>query len=134
MDYPKKVILSIAMLVILGAWGCADLRSSMGAAPCECFPGELLTEIRSWRGGLVGTLPGAIQANQAQISERGSREAAEHNKPVEYRTEDGLGYYRAEAVSFDSQKKCTKVREMTYESNQLIKEEVRNVCDVREDG
>ena len=135
MEHLKKVILFITILTISGAWGCAGLRSSMGAAPCECFPGELLTEIRPWRGGPVGTLPGAtFKANQGQISERGSREAAQHNKPVEYRTEDGLGYYRSEPVSFDSQTKCIKVREMTYESNQLIKEEVKNVCDVREDG
>jgi hypothetical protein len=135
MEHLKKVILSIGILAIFVTWGCADLRSSMGAAPCECFPGELLTKARPWLGGLVGTLRGAtIKANQGQISERGSREAAEHNKPVEYRTEDGLGYYRSEPVSYDSRTKCTKVREMTYEPNQLIKEEVKNVCDVEGDG
>jgi hypothetical protein len=135
MEHLKKVILFIAIFATLGTWGCADLRSSMGAAPCECFPGELLTEVRLWRGGPVGTLPCAtIKANQGQISEKGSREAAEYNKPVEYRTEDGLGYYRSEPVSYDSRTKCIKVRELTYESNQLIKEEVKNVCDVEEDG
>jgi hypothetical protein len=64
------------------------------------------------------------------ISQRGSREAAEHNKAVEYRTEDGKGYYRAEPQGYDAQKKCVKVREMTYESNQLIKDEVKEVCDL----
>jgi hypothetical protein len=130
-NYRKKVILCISVLALFGPWGCAGLQSQMGAAPCDCFPPELLTEFRPWRGGLVGAPPGdTIRLSQGLISQRGSREAAEHNKPVEYRTEDGLGYYRAEPQGYDAQKKCVKVRETTYESNQLIKDEVREICDV----
>jgi hypothetical protein len=83
-DYPRKVILCIAALALFGSWGCAGLKSQMGAAPCDCFPEELLTEIRPWRGGLVGEPPGdTIRVSQKLISERGSREAATRNKPVD---------------------------------------------------
>ena len=133
MGYSGKVILVAAVLALFGPWGCAGLTSQFGAAPCDCFPPELLTEFRPWRGGVAGEPPGeTIRLSQGLISQRGSREAAEHNKPVEYRTEDGHGVYRAEPQGYDAQKKCVKVRETTYESNQLIKDEVKEVCDAAE--
>ena len=131
MSYSKKVILAAVVIALFGSWGCAGLKSQLGAAPCECFAPELLTDFRPWRGGLAGAAPGdTIRASQGLISQRGSREAAEHNKPAEYRTEDGLGYYRAEPQGYDAAKKCVKVREWTYEGTQLIKDEVKEVCDV----
>ena len=50
-------------------------------------------------------------------------------RPVEYRTEDGRGVYRAEPMEGDVKTRCRKVRERIYENDRLVKDHVREVCE-----
>ena len=60
---------------------------------------------------------------------RASQEAAASGKPVEYRTTDGRGVYRADPVDYSAQTKCHKVRERVWENDQLVKDQVKEVCE-----
>jgi len=50
-------------------------------------------------------------------------------KPVEYRTTDGRGVYRADPIDYDTRTRCHKVQERVWEDGRLIKDEVREVCE-----
>lgn len=96
--------------------------------------GALLDKKNPWRGGVIGAGLGAVLgATITDISTRGSKEAYQTGKPVEYRTEDGRGYYRAEPASGyyykDPQTKCRKVSEKVWEDGKLIKDTVKEVCE-----
>ncbi|MBI3593056.1 MAG: hypothetical protein HY099_06220 [Nitrospirae bacterium] len=58
---------------------------------------------------------------------------AHSGKPVEYKTENGRGVYRAEPASDtyrpDEHTKCRKVRERTWENDRLVKDEVKEICE-----
>jgi len=92
--------------------------------------GALLDSKNPWRGGVIGAALGAILgATITDISMQASREAAVSNKPVEYRTTDGRGVYRADPVEYDARTKCHKVHERVWEDGRLIKDQVREVCE-----
>ncbi|MCX7988641.1 MAG: glycine zipper 2TM domain-containing protein [Thermodesulfovibrio sp.] len=96
--------------------------------------GALLDKKNPWRGGVIGAGLGAVfGATIADISTRGSREAYQTGRPVEYRTEDGRGYYRAEPTSDyyykDPYTKCRKVSEKVWEDGKLVKDTVKEVCE-----
>jgi outer membrane lipoprotein SlyB len=92
--------------------------------------GAMLDRKNPWRGGVIGAGLGAIAgATLADISVRASQEAAVSGKPVEYRTEDGRGVYRADPVDYNAHTKCHKIRERVWEDGQLIKDEVKEVCE-----
>ncbi|MCC6347114.1 MAG: glycine zipper 2TM domain-containing protein [Nitrospirales bacterium] len=96
--------------------------------------GALLDHKNPWRGGVIGAGLGAIAgATIADISVRGSQEAARANRPVEYTTGNGRGIYRAEPVGAfyypDRYKKCKKVHERTWENGSLVRDTVREVCE-----
>lgn len=96
--------------------------------------GALLDKKNPWRGGVIGAALGAVfGATIADISTRGSREAYQTGKPVEYRTEDGRGYYKAEPSSDyyykDPYTKCRKVSEKVWEDGKLVKDTVKEICE-----
>ncbi|MDI1471084.1 MAG: glycine zipper 2TM domain-containing protein [Thermodesulfovibrio sp.] len=96
--------------------------------------GALLDKKNPWRGGVIGAGLGAVfGATIADISTRGSREAYQSGRPVEYRTEDGRGYYRAEPASDyyykDPYTKCRKVSEKVWENGKLVKDTVKEICE-----
>src|SRR3990172_36684 len=69
--------------------------------------GALLDSRNPWRGGVIGAALGAVLgATLADISYRASREAYTTGRPVEYRTEDGRGVYRAEPLDYDARTRC----------------------------
>ncbi len=131
----KKLSLLMAVFCLF-VWGCADFQSQSGTVQGGAIgvgagglAGALL-DSNPWRGGVIGAaLGGVLGATLGQISDRGSREAAMNNKPVEYRTEDGRGYYRAEPESYDPRTKCHKVHEKVYENGRLVKDTMREVCE-----
>lgn len=132
----KKSALIAATLVVLVLNACATHHYEGGAAGglIGGIAGALLDSKNPWRGGVIGAGLGALAgATIADISVRGSREAYQSGKPVEYRTEDGRGRYRAEPVSDyyrpDEQTKCRKVRERTWENDRLVKDTVKEVCE-----
>ncbi len=134
----KGLALVLALLMFF-TWSCGQLQThhyeGAGAgAVVGGVAGALLDHKNPWRGGVIGAALGAVLgATIADISVRGSREAYQSGRPVEYRTEDGRGYYRAEPQSDyyyrDPYTKCRKVRERVWENDRLVKDTVKEVCE-----
>lgn len=125
-----SVVLTLSLLCIV--FGCTQYHAQGAGAGALIggVAGALLDSKNPWRGGVIGaTLGGVAGATLTDISMRASQEAAASGKPVEYRTEDGRGVYRADPVDYDSYTKCHKVRERVWEDDQLIKDHVREVCE-----
>jgi len=129
----NKIIVLMAVLILLaGAVGCtqyhaqgAGVGGAMGGVA-----GALLDSSNPWRGGVWGAVLGAIAgASLTEISMQGSRQAAEANRPVEYRTADGRGRYEAYPVDYNAQTKCHKVQERVWEDGRLVKDQIKEVCE-----
>jgi len=95
----KKVIFVFIVMAFLSNTACSTHHyegAAVGGA-AGGIAGALLDSKNHWRGGVIGAAIGALAgATIADVSVRGARDAARQNRPVEYRTEDGRGYYRAE--------------------------------------
>ena len=129
----KKVSSSILILVLIVlTYGCT-LHHAQGAGVGVVIggiAGALLDRENPWRGGVIGGALGAVAgATLTDISMRASREAAITGKPVEYRTVDGRGVYRADPGAYDAHTKCRKVRERVWENGILIKDQIREICE-----
>ncbi len=131
MDMTSKGILALLLITMLAAAGCTPYQTQGGVTGGAIggIAGALLDSRNPWRGGIIGAGLGALAgATIADISARGSRQAAESGRPVEYRTDDGRGYYQAEPVGEDAQTHCKKVHERVYEDGQLVRDHVKEVC------
>ena len=126
------VTLMMVMALLVLAAGCTPYHTQ-GATTGGAvggIAGALLDSHNPWRGGVIGAALGAIMgATLADISLRGSQEAVYHGKPVEYRTENGRGVYRAEPQGYNPQTRCHKVHETVYEDGRLIKDHIKEVCE-----
>jgi outer membrane lipoprotein SlyB len=92
--------------------------------------GALLDSKNPWRGGVIGAGLGAIAgATITDISMKASREAATTGQPVEYRTTDGRGVYRADPIEYDAHTKCNKIKERVWEDGKLVKDQIKEVCE-----
>jgi len=131
----KNIIsLVITLFLVFALYGCTPHHSRGAAAGAAAggFAGTLLDRHNPWRGGVIGAAIGAvIGATLADISMRASQEAAAEGRPVRYRTEDGRAVYRADPVDYNARTDCHKVRERVWEDGQLVKDEVREVCESR---
>lgn len=132
----KRTALLLIMLFSLALSACATHHYEGAAAGGAIggIAGALLDSRNPWRGGVVGAGLGAVAgATIADISVRGSREAAVSGKVVEYRTHDGHGMYRAEPVGnyyhHDEHTRCRKVREKTWENGRLVRNRIKEVCE-----
>ncbi|MBE0427974.1 MAG: glycine zipper 2TM domain-containing protein [Nitrospirae bacterium] len=132
----KKIVsLIIPLLLILSLsgvlFGCTQYHAqgAGSGAVLGGITGALLDRKNPWRGGVIGAaIGGATGATLTDISLRASREAAATGRPVVYRTEDGRGVYRAEPVGYNAQTRCHKVHERVWEKNQMVKDNIREVC------
>lgn len=126
-----NIILLSMVLVFIAATGCATFQTQGGATgdAADGLTGTRLDQRNAWRGGVIGAGPGVVaSATIAEISARGSREAALREQPVEYMTEDGRGRYYAEPGGYDPNTSCRKVRETIYDDGRLVKERVKEIC------
>ncbi len=128
----KKFASLVAMLSLLVfIFGCTQYHAQ-GAGIGGLLggiTGALLDHKNPWRGGVIGAAIGGIGgATLTDISMRASKEAAISGKPVEYRTEDGRGVYRADPVDYDEHTKCHKVNEKVWEDGKIIKDNIREIC------
>lgn len=128
----KSVSLIMVMAMLALTAGCtqyhaqgAGIGGAVGGAA-----GAMLDRKNPWRGGVIGAALGALAgATLTDVSMRASQEAAAERRPVEYRTTDGRGVYRADPVDYDAKTKCHKVQERVWEDGRLIKDEIREVCE-----
>ncbi len=131
----KSAIISIILVISLSAVSCTPYHAQgagTGAA-VGGVAGAVIDHRNPWRGGVIGALLGAVAgATIADISLKGSQQAYQSNRPVEYQTDDGRGVYRAEPESDyydgDGHTRCRKIREKVWEDGQLVKDRVKEVC------
>ncbi|MCL4492237.1 MAG: glycine zipper 2TM domain-containing protein [Nitrospirae bacterium] len=136
MSSAKKLVTILLIFVLAASSDLATYHYEGGAAGGVLggIAGALLDRKNPWRGGVIGAGLGAVAgATIADVSVRGAREAANTGRPVEYRTEDGRGVYRAEPASDvyrpNENTKCRKVHEKTWEDGRLVKDHVKEVCE-----
>ena len=131
--FTGKKAVSLAMVFVFFALSACATHQYEGAGVGGAvggIGGALLDSRNPWRGGIIGAALGAIfGATVSDISTRAAREAAYTGKPVEYRTENGRGVYRAEPVSANERTKCKKVRERVWEDDRIVKDTVKEVCE-----
>ncbi|MGB9715823.1 MAG: glycine zipper 2TM domain-containing protein [Thermodesulfovibrionales bacterium] len=133
MKYVMKIIsLIVVLLLITLTFGCTEYHAQGAGAGAVLggIAGALIDHKNPWRGGVIGGALGAVAgATITDISMRASREAAATGRPVEYRTEDGRGVYRADPMEYDAHTKCRKVRERVWENDKLVKDQIKEVCE-----
>ncbi len=129
----KQAVALLVLVSLLGlSLGCTPYHTEGAGAGAAVggVTGAILDSRNPWRGGVIGGIPGAIPgATIADVSHKASREAALHDRPVEYRTEDGRGVYRADPLGYDQRTRCKKVHERVWEDGRLVRDQVREVCE-----
>jgi len=131
----KKIIATFIILALLPLAACTPYHTqgAVTGGAVGGVSGALLDHHNPWRGGVIGAALGAVVgATLADISYRASRESYETGRPVEYRTEDGRGIYRAEPLDYDTRTRCRRIHERVWEDGRLAKDEVREVCESRQ--
>jgi Glycine zipper 2TM domain len=90
--------------------------------------GALIDKDNRWRGaGLGGALGDVLGGSITEISSRAARESVAANQPVAYQSTDG--WQRVEAVPQSrAARGCHQVHERVYQDNQLVREQIREVC------
>ncbi len=127
----KPISLSLAALLVLMS-GCAAYNAPTKEAkqPVGSMTGYVLNSRNPWHGGVVGGAGGVlVAATAADVSYRGSWEAALQNRPVEYKTEDGKALYRADPGTYSEGTRCRSVRERIWVDGGLVKDKVKDVCE-----
>jgi hypothetical protein len=135
MSTAKKatVIFLSLMLLLVGACAQHQYEGAAAGGVLGGIAGALLDDSNPWRGGVIGAALGAaFGATLADVSVRGSQEAARTGRPVEYRTTTDTGrraVYRADPLEYNPRTKCHKVQERTWQDGRLVKDEIREVCE-----
>ncbi len=129
----KKIIsLMMVLGVLLLTFGCTQYHAQGAGAGGAVggVAGALLDSKNPWRGGVIGAALGAILgATITDISMRASNESVASGRPVQYRTTDGRGVYRADPVDYNPQTKCHKIQERVWEDGRLVKNQIREICE-----
>ena len=124
----KIIAATLVFVPVLAACAPYQYRGGMAGGALGGFAGAILDSRNPWRGVVVGATIGAIAgATIAEISAQGAREAAYTDRPVEYRTNDGRGYYYAEPMGRDRRNGCMRIRERYYEDGRLVRERIEIV-------
>jgi outer membrane lipoprotein SlyB len=129
----KKIISLMLVLALLTlTLGCTQYHAQGAGAGGVVggIAGALLDRKNPWRGGVIGAVLGGVAgATLTDISMRASQEVVASGKPVVYKTEDGRGVYRADPVAYNAQTKCHKVQERVWQDGNLVKDQIKEVCE-----
>lgn len=125
-----KLPFLLAMLAaVLGGCMGAHPDGPIAGGPADGGGDPYLASHNNWRGGVVGASFGDIPGvTLGEISSQGVQQAVDAKKPVEYWTENGRGFYRAEPLEYNAYTRCRKVREQVYEGGALISDRVKELC------
>ena len=90
--------------------------------------GALIDKDNRWRGAALGAALGDVLGGSVtEISSRAARESVSANQPVAYQSTDG--WQRIEAVpQTQNARGCRQVHERVYQDNELVREQIREVC------
>lgn len=89
--------------------------------------GALIDRRNRWRGGVIGAALGAVLGGSlAEISRQSSQQAAQYERPVQYRSADGRQTLYAEPMG--RRGGCTIVREKYYEDGRHVRTREREIC------
>ncbi len=103
----------------------AGIGAAVGATA-----GALIDDDNPWRGAVIGgALGAAFGGTLAEISNKAANEAVEEGRPVRYESEDGYRRVEASPGEYNEETKCHKVRERVWEGGELVKDEVREICE-----
>ena len=125
-------VLAVSTLVACAAQPVVTTpRTYQGAgvgAAVGAGAGALIDKDNRWRGAALGAaLGGVLGGSLTEISSRAAREAVNTNQPVAYQSTDG--WQRVEvAPQAPSARGCRQVHERVYQDNQLVREQIREVC------
>jgi hypothetical protein len=132
MIYRKTTVLGLiaALCLSIGACTATGYRGGAAGGAIGGVTGALLDRSNPWRGGAIGLALGSIAgASLTEISARGAREAADANRPVEYRTDNGRAIYRAEPLGYDPATRCRRVHERVWQDGNVVQEQIREICE-----
>jgi hypothetical protein len=121
------VLLAGSLLAGCSLWQSASPEAKGGTVggATGAVAGALIS---GWKGGIIGGVLGVVAgATITHIATRASHEAARHQKPVAYSSEDGA--QRVEAYPVASRGKCRTVVQKFYENGQMVRETQEEVCD-----
>ncbi|MCL5022806.1 MAG: glycine zipper 2TM domain-containing protein [Nitrospirae bacterium] len=134
MKHIKKVFVLFVIVGLFSTAACTPYHTqgAVTGGAVGGVTGAFLDHSNPWRGGVIGAALGAVVgATLADISYRASREAYSTGRPVEYRTEDGRGVYRADPEGYVDGTRCRRIHERLWENGRLVKDEIREVCEGR---
>jgi len=136
MKRSMALFLSVLLLSSVIMSSCAagpSPQTSQGAAVGAALgsvAGLLIDDNNRWRGAVIGGLiGGALGGSLSEISQRASREAAYGGRPVAYQSRDGFQRVEASPVGYNAQTNCHKVRERIWQDGNLVKDEVKEICE-----
>jgi hypothetical protein len=126
----QVILITVLSLALFSS--CSKDKAFQGAGP-KGANGDvarvLLDSQKSWRGGVIGGALGAVTiSGVTEISTRASREAAREGKPVAYQSADGFQRIETHPIRQGSHPNCRLVREQIYQEGNLVRDEVREVC------
>jgi hypothetical protein len=91
--------------------------------------GTVIDKENRWRGAAVGAeLGGVLGGTVTQISSRAARESLATNLAVAYHTTDGWQRVETAPQGPGGRSGCRQVRERIYQDNQLVREQIREIC------
>jgi len=106
----------------------AHVEQRGAGAPVADGAGALIDKGNRWRGAARGAALGDVRTGSVtDISSRAARESVAAKLPVTYQSTDGWQRVEAEPGA-TGDPGCPQVHERVYEDNQLVREQIREMC------
>ena len=119
----------VALALVAGCQGVSQqgYQGAAVGAGVGGAAGALIDRRNRWRGGVIGAALGAVMGGSlAEISRQSSQQAAQYERPVQYRSSDGRQTLYAEPMG--RRGGCTIIREKYYEDGRHVRTREREIC------